>query len=234
MSILPAMQSAALKLMGQRPAVFFGSSQRFEQEITDLVNDVAEDILKAADWQALTRVHTLTGDGAETEFTLPDDYDRMLLVADVQDVNSWLWGYYPFFDINAFLFAEARGFQPWPGGWIIYADRMRFVPAPATGDTATFPYLSKNYARDSATLEGKPAFTQDTDDFLLPNHLLTLGLVYRWRENKKLDSTGDQEAFDEALGQYTAKDKGSQVYRRGSRFRFPGTYQAWPWALGPA
>src|SRR3546814_5464552 len=52
-----------------------------------------------------------------------------------------------------------------------------------------------------------------SDTFLLPERLLTLGLVWRWRENKKLDATGDQEAFIKALDEYAAKDKGSRVIR---------------------
>lgn len=232
MTILAAMQSAAIRLMGQRPSVFFGSSQNFEIEISDLVNEVAKDICASHDWQALTQICTLQGDGTETEFDLPDDYDRMVVATGVQDTSSWFWGYAAFTDINAFLYQEAMGFQPFPGGWIIYGGRMRFAPAPTTEQNATFPYVSTNYARDTATLALKPAFTADTDDFLLPDRLLTLGLVWRWRENKKLDFSGDQEAFTKALGEYAARDKGSRVYRRTSYRRIPGTYPAWPWELG--
>src|SRR3546814_14852216 len=67
-----------------------------------------------------------------------------------------------------------------------------------------------------------------SDTFLLPERLLTLGLVWRWRENKKLDATGDQEAFIKALDEYAAKDKGSRVIRSRSRLRLPGTHIAWP------
>lgn len=232
MSILAAMQSAAIRLMGQRPATFFGASQKFELELTDLVNEVAADIAKSHDWQALTKVHTLTGDGEETVFDLPEDYDRQLLVTSVQDAASWAWGYCHYTDINTFLFLEERGFQPAPGGWIIYGGEMRFVPAP-TG-SAVFPYISSHYARDSATLQNKAAFTSDTDDFLLPERLLTLGLVWRWRENKKLDYSGDQEAFTKAISEYASKDKGSRVIRRGGRIPLRGTFMAWPWELGAA
>lgn len=232
MPILAALQSAAIRLMGQRPTVFFGSSQQFEQEIADLANEVAADVMKSHDWQALTAVHTLTGDGVTDEFDLPADYDRQLTVTDVQDSDYWLWGYQHVADVNDFLFWQGRGFLPSPGAWIIYGGKMRFTPAPPDGQEAVFPYVSRNYARDTATLQNKAAFTADTDQFLLPDRLLTLGLVWRWREQKKLDFSGDQEAFAKAISEYAGRDKGSVMLRRTSCPRLPGTYPAWPWELG--
>src|SRR3546814_15057457 len=84
MAILAALQSASLRLAGQRPASFFGSSGLLEQELCDLSNEVAEDICQYQDWQNLTKVHSLTGDGATEEFDFPPDYDRQLPNADMR------------------------------------------------------------------------------------------------------------------------------------------------------
>lgn len=232
MSALDAMQSAAVRLVGQRPSTFFNAASGavFEMELANLVNEVAADVMKSNDWQALTKVHSLEGDGETTAFTLPGDYDRMLVKSEIQDPTNWAWGYGQAADINAFLTLEARNYSASPGAWIIYADAMRVIPPP-TG-TAQFPYISKFYARDPGTLETKGSFTTDSDISLLPERLLTLGLVWRWREDKKLDFTGDQEAFTKAIGEYAAKDKGSRSYRRSGGSRFPGTYPAWPGELG--
>lgn len=231
MAILSAMQSAAIRLLGRKPTTFFGAENQFELEIADLVNEVAKDVQTYQDWQALQTVCTLTGDGSTSEFSLPDDYDRMLLISDVQDASSWAWGYASFDDINQFLFHEARGFIGWPGGWIIYGGKMRFSPAPSSGVSATFPYISNLYARAQ---DGTPkdSFTVDADSFLLPERLLTLGLIWRWRENKKLDASGDQEAFIKALDEYASKDKGSKPIRHRTARFLAGTYPAWPWSLG--
>lgn len=233
MAILAAMQSAGVRLIGERPSTFFGGQGTFEMEIADLVNEVAADIAKYQDWQALVAIGTVTGDGTASAFALPDDYDRMLVNTDVADLSSWFWGFGAYIDINAFLYDEARGFQGWPGGWIIYGDEIRFSPAPAAGQTATFPYITRNWARAFSTAP-KASFDNDGDSFVLPERLLTLGLVWRWRENKKLDASGDQEAFIKALDEYAAKDSGSRIQRRNSRRAIPGTYQAWPRTLGPA
>lgn len=230
MTVLAALQSAAVRLMGRKPVTFFGATSTFEVEMCDLVNEVATDIAKYHDWPELIRLETLTGDGTATEFDLPDDYDRMLLDTAVQDANSWAWGYFHYLDLNQFLFDEIRGFQAAPGGWIIYDGKLRFSPAPGDGDTARFPYITKNIARDESTAP-KAAFDADADTFVLPERLLTLGLVWRWRENKKLDYTGDQEAFIKALDEYAAKAGGPTVIRRNAS-GFRGNL-AYPWELGP-
>lgn len=229
MAILPALQSAAVRLISRKPETFFGVSDVFEMELCDLVNEVAQDVAKYQDWQALVRVAELTGDGTTALFDLPTDYDRQLQYAEVQGDNTWAWGYRRFVDLNMFLFDQARDFGIWPGGWIIYGNKLRFSPAP-TG-AAMYPYITKNWATGQDGT-AKAAFDADTDEFLLPERLLTLGLVWRWRENKKLDASGDQEAFVKALDEYAAKDKGARVYRSRATRSMPGTHLAWPWELG--
>lgn len=224
------MQSAAIRLLGQRPGAFFGGSGTFEMEIADLVNEVAIDIAKYQDWQAMTAFATLTVDGVQTVFDLPADYDRMLLDARIQQATSWFWGYQRVTDLNEFEWLKNIGWGMYPGIWVMYANQLHFTPAPA--QNATYPYVTKNYAIDAGTQAPKAAFTSDTDAFRLPERLLTLGLIWRWRENKKLDATGDQEAFIKALDEYAAKDRGSRVYRSNSRRFFPGVRFAWPFSLG--
>lgn len=214
MTVASAMQSASLRVAGERPTTFFGSSDQLALEMCDLVNDVARDVSEYQDWQRLTRVYSITGDGATETFPMPDDYDRQLINADMQDLQSWAWGYEHITDINDFLYQRQRGMILTPGAWIIYGGLIHFTPSPA-GD-ASFPYISKNYAVGSDQ-QRKPAFDADTDSFILDEHLLTLGLVWRWREQKKLDFTGDQANFEKALNERGAKDAGSKVIRYGGR-----------------
>lgn len=234
MAILQALQSAALRLTGSRPSVFFSSTEQLEAELVDLINEAARDICATQDWQALTAVKTFTGDGTEETFPIPSDYQRMLLDADMQDLNNWAWGYGHVTDINQFLYRKARGFEPYPGAWIMYGGQFHFSPAPPTGQTATFPYISKNYAIDNDGV-AKAEFTKDDDTFVIEGgeRLLTLWLVWRWRENKKMDSTGDQENFVKAISELGSKDAGSRIIRRNwSGLNRYNWVHAWPWELG--
>lgn len=220
--ILAALQSAAIRLLGRKPAVFFGapSSATFELEITDLANEVAQDICQYQDWQGLTRIATIVGDGGTSAYDLPVDYGRQLLDSDLQQPTNWLWGFGHITNLNDFLALQNRGLAFHPGNWTIYAGQLHFTPAPS--GEAQFPYITANYAV-GADATAKPAFDLDTDTFVLPERLLTLGLVWRWREGKKLDATGDQEAFVKALDEYGAKDKGSSILRINGRRRMSNT-----------
>lgn len=239
MTILDAMQSAAIRLIGTKPQVFFGASNTdnvFEMEITDLINEVAKDICKYADWQALTKIRVIAGDGVTEVFPFDDDYDRQLLVTDIQDTTSWFWRYHHVPNITDFIFYKNRGFNLiTPGIWCIFNNEINFWPPPATGENATFPYISTGYARLNGAAFTSPQFENDTDGFEIRGgeRLLTLGLIWRWRENKKLDYTGDQEQFNLLIDQLAAKDKGSSVYRDNARtFRRLNTRAAWPFELG--
>lgn len=223
------MQSAALAVVGRKPANFFGSPETFELEMADLINEVAEDVARYQDWQALQAVASLTGNGTTAAFDLPDDYSRMLKDSDVVSSAYRLWGFTRYDDLNAFLRDKVDGFRAAPGGWIITSNQIQFNPAP-TG-TASFPYIASTWAIDEFGIR-KPQFTDDTDTFLLPERLLKLGLIWRWREQKKLDASGDQEAFAKALDEYAVSDGGSRVYRYNGRRSFLGTRLAWPWQLG--
>lgn len=217
MAILPALQSAALRVAGRKPGTFFGASSQLEEELCDLVNEVATDIAKYQDWQGLVKIANLnSGDTAP----IPADFDRMLMNSDIQQSSNWVWGYYHITDMNEFIYRKNSGWQPYPGGWIMFGDQFHFSPAP-TGN-AQFPYVTKNWAI-GADGTAKPAFDSDTDSFLLPERLLTLGLVWRWREQKKLDYTGDPEAFIKALDEYAGKDGGSKIIRFTGRRRMANT-----------
>lgn len=232
MAIREAMQSASRKLIGRSPATFFDANGKFEAEMADLVNEVAQDVVKYQDWQALVRVATITGTGSQTDFALPSDYDRMTVNSRVQDTTNWAWGYGHVRSVDDFISLQTEGFGPLPGIWTLYADMLRFYPAPGAGSVAKFSYITKNWAMDGPTPTA--SFTRDSDKFALPERLLMLGLVWRWRENKKLDASGDQEAFIKALDEYAAKDSGPFVLRRNVGRRVPGSYPAWPGVLGPA
>lgn len=233
MAARDALQSAALRLIGRKPSAFFSSTKGLEAELVDLLNDVAREIIDYHDWQSLIVFYDMAGDGSTTDFALPPDYQRMLLDATIWDKDSWAWGYTHVLSANEFVQWKERGWYGLtPGAWSIYADQFHFSPAPANGATAVFPYISKNFARSNDNAL-KPVFTKDDDEFRLDERLLTLGLVWRWREQKRLDATGDQENFFAALSEAATHDKGARVIRKGGSRRPVNARIAWPYELGP-
>ena len=232
MTVQLAMQSAAVRIIGRRPPVFFSSSGTFEVELTDLLNECAADIMKSHDWRSLTKFHNVSGDGTATAFPLPTDYDRMVLAEAVTDRETWFWNYTACPDLTTWSTLNDSAFGAiTPGWWIILGGSIQFYPAPPAGQEARFPYISKNYATDSEDNE-KAAFTADSDTFKLDERLLTLALVWRYRELKGMPDLGSQETYFKALSEAAARDPGSRVIRSRPHIGPLNTRVAWPWPLG--
>lgn len=227
MTVLSACQKAATKLNQARPSTVFGSTDTFALELADLANETAETVMKAHDWRKLTTLSTITGDGTDTSFALPTDYDRMPLKSNVygslarlpflqaRDLDQWLE-----FDITPVVGA--------PGYWVILGGEMQIKPAMATTQTAKFYYISNIIVSGSKT-----AFTADADTFLLPERLITLGIVWRWKAQKGLEYAEHLKNFEIALGEEAGRDKGSRILHMGAARLPDDTSIAYPGYITP-
>lgn len=231
MTVLSACQSALVRLIGRRPSTVFSSQEQTVVEVADLVTEVATDIMKGHDWQALTKIASIPGDGVTTAFAKPSDYDRMALAQDMHDSASWFWNYTKVADLNEWLYLQSGGWASiTPGWWILLEDQFQFYPAPS--GTAKYPYISQNFAK-SAAGEPKASFDKDDDTFVLDDRLLTLGLIWRWRAQKRLEYAEDMQTYEIALSQAQARDRGATVIRSNSWRRPANVRVGWPWSLGP-
>lgn len=229
MTVLSACQDAIARLVATKPNAVFASDVEICVEIASLSNEAAADIAKGHDWQALTALKTINGDGTTEGWPLPDDYDRMVNGTDVHS-GTWIWQRYTNTGLDGWL--ELKALLPAipPGYWNILGGSMSFVPVIATGDKAEFYYVSSKWAR-AAGGTPKAAFDRDDDSFALDERLLTLALIWRWKSMKGMDYQEDMRNYDIALSQAMARDKGSRVIRSSGR-RSLNTRVGWPWELG--
>jgi hypothetical protein len=215
MTILTAIKSAVLRTTGAVVNNVYGSTEQIAVEMADLVNEVATDIAASHDWRALTKVATVTGTGVEN-YALPADYDRMLLNAEIDDAATRFWGYEPFLNVNDWMrFKSGGGGLLSPGGWIILGGELQFYPAPS--GVAQYPYISNQWGRSDLDV-AQSGFLADTDTFVLPERLLTLGLIWRWQSQKGMDYSEDMATYEMVLAQAQARDKGARVLRTPTRY----------------
>lgn len=212
MTILSAIKSVALRTIGRPPsqvATVFGSSDKAVLEMADLCNEAAVAIAKEYDWQRLLTLRTMSGDGAETSFALPADYDRMSATGRVMS-SRYGAGLAPARDLDQWLDFGLRPFVGVTGRWIVLGGRFQVMPALADGETAQFYYVSNKIVIDNSNVT-KATFTADTDSFLLPERLLVLGLIWQWRSQKRLEYAEDMSNYQIALAQEIKADKGSRM-----------------------
>lgn len=209
MSVGSAIKSALLRTIGRRPLEVFASNEQECVVMADLAQEAAADIAKSHDWRILTKIHALAGGGAA--YPLPADYDRMAFAAEMNDGAAWLWGYTPIANANDWIrFTDDAYPVTTPGGWIILGGEMLFHPVANAG--TKFPYISNAWARrESGALSGE--FEADDDTFLLSERLLTLSLIWRYKEMTGLEYGEDQQSYEIALAQEQTRDRGSFVLR---------------------
>ncbi|WP_434733761.1 hypothetical protein NL154_05685 [Rhizobium sp. YTUHZ044] len=232
MSFLTAAQSAAIRLIGRKPTTFFSSQNTFELEIADLANEVAADLVKYADWRTLIAQHSMVGDGVTTAFNLPSDYDRMPFAQHITRANWYTWGYVDAPDLNYWNDLVNGLATPNPGYWIILGGQVQFRPAVSAGETAQFYYVSKNIVLDADATTKKAQFTQDDDSLRVDERLLTLGLIWRWRAQKRLEYSEDLQNYEIAAAQASSNDRGARILTEGRPRTGWATTWAYPRSLG--
>lgn len=231
MSFLSAAQSASLRLIGKKPSTFFSANTTFEQEVCDLANDVATDIMKTYDWRVLTKTATLAGDGSTSAYSLPEDYDRMPKKAAITRANWFDWNYMPVTGLDEWRLLLNGGPSISPGFWIVLDGQIQFHPPISAGDEAQFFYISKNIVRPSSGSD-KATFTADGDSLIVEERLLTLGIIWKWREMKGIPRPGDAENYEKAFMELSSHEKGSRIFAEGLPRMPSGVRPAYPGSLG--
>ncbi len=228
MTILSVVQSASVRLVGRRPGSAVGNtSDRVAMELVDLANEAATAMVRAHDWRVLTKLHSVTGDGTTTEFAFPSDYDRMPVYTQVHSADFNTWRYTPARGLDQWLDVINGLTIPTPGLWIFLDGELQIRPAPAVGETPMFYYISNQF------VTGKSEFTLDADTFLLDEETLKLALIWKWRQQKRLEYSEDLANYEISLSQRIARDKGSRLLTTPLKSGMMGDISvAYPRALG--
>lgn len=231
MTILTAIQNVSAVIALDRPEAVFSSTEREHFELQVLANTAGLQIAKDYEWQALKSVATLTGDGVRTAFDLPVDYDRMLKEAELRS-SRYVTALTHVTASDHWLDMEIRQFNQVAGMWTIFGGRIHIRPAPAAGEEVKFFYMSKLWANDDqGSLQ--VGFSKDADTFRLPESLLELCMIWKWRAQKGLPYAQDQDNYEDAREKLQSTDKGSRIIAVGRTRRLRGASTAYPVSIVP-
>lgn len=213
------------------PDAVASSTDREYVELFALANEMAERIARGYNWQLLSRIHTLTGDGATEDFDLPADYDRMLVKSQVWS-SSLETALSPIGSLDRWLELDIQAFDFVVNAWIIYGGQMHIKPAMATAVTAKFFYQS-NLIIAPASGSNKVEFTADNDTFRLDEQLLKLGMIWQYKANKGFSYAEDMANYEALLARLATRDRGSRMLRVGP-VRLPRDVKvAYPQSIDP-
>lgn len=184
------------------PAALVGSDDPTAKQLLALANLTARDICRRREWEALRSTHTFsTADGTESYAAgIPDDFgrfenltfwDRTNLRRVRGPVTAAEWE-----RLKSGLGVAAgisKYFRIIGGAFYIY-------PTPTAIETIAFQYQSSEF------ITGKTKFDDDTDEFLPPEQLLSLGIKWRYLHAKGFEHAQEKADYFEALGFEAAAD----------------------------
>jgi hypothetical protein len=229
MTILSALQSTAIRCVGEKPNSIFSATSGIALELSDIVNEAAKDILRAHDWTMLQALQSSTGDGTTQAFALPADFDRWPKLVSIFTTQ---WPGVPYQrarDLDEWYFNRKFVFAGVPGWWLVQAGKLNIYPAPALGVSVEYYYIKKNIVT-AVDASAKATFTADDDTFVLPERLLTLACIWRWKSQKGLEYSEHMQNYELALSQEISNDKGPRILAEGKR-KIPAPL-AYPGVLG--
>ncbi len=226
MTALSVVQNACRDIKLPVPAAAVSSTDDTTIQLLRLLNKGGKALVKRHAWSALTSVVSFSGaDASQVQTDYPQsNWDRF--VSKLWDVNLKRWLSGPFNpDDWTRLSIDTLGTHD--RVWTMLGGVINILPVTATTDTFRYAQVSKNWVGSGSSI------TDDADTFLVPEELLTLDLVWRWKQTKGLDYAEDMQTFELELEKYIAADRGPKSIPLARAFRSDDIIEhSWPYTLG--
>lgn len=211
MSLLTIIEEAAGSLNQPVPTSIFGSTQGDAVLWRNLAQQEGRQLARRHDWQALIVDHTWTTTATEAQsLALPSDYDRLPPDPEIWDRtgNQRLVGPASSREWQILNSSAVAGVSP--GWWRIIGGVLNVYPAPDAGLTYALEYISKNWCEDSGGTD-QSAWAADSDVALIPEHLMALGLIWRWLRAKGFDYAEEMSTYEREVEKASGRDRGMNI-----------------------
>lgn len=209
MSLLSMVQEAARRLSLPVPVAAWANTTPHVALLVTLADHEGRALRKRHQWQAITKEHTFTTLAAYDQgaASFPSDVDgtrilnetmfnrtRRRFVPGPLDATEW----------QEHLATLVTRVNP---AFRIRGNRVLLAPIPPAGETVAYEYVSRNFCQSSGGTQ-QSAWAADTDTGLLDEAVMTLGLIWRFRQAKGLDYQLDAQEYERAVLEAVINDGG--------------------------
>jgi len=177
------------------------------KQLLQLANVEGIELADEYDWQALmvetSFTTTATEEQTDSSADLPTDlghivdetlYNRTATLRIFGPVPSRQWQ-----DQKAFGSAGADS------QYRIRGNSFLIMPVPTAAQSVYYEYISNKWCQSSG-LVAQAAWAADTDTGRISEHVMTLGIVWRWKQAKGHDYGQDYDTWETAKGRVTSRD----------------------------
>lgn len=206
MSLLSLCQSAARRLNVTVPSLIVGNTDETAMLLLALASEEGVSLMRRYPWQVLITEKTFTTVAADEQTgAIPTDFDRILpesmfnrttrrRVAGPLSYDEWQR-------------AKATLVTYVNPTFRIRGDALLMSPNPPAGETVAYEYVSKNFCKTSGGT-GQADWAADTDLGRVDEGLMTLGLIWRFRQVKGLSYGEDMELYERRVSDAEMRDGG--------------------------
>jgi hypothetical protein len=216
MSLLTIVQNACDRLGLPRPSVVMASGDDTVRILRGLANQEGKELAARGTWQRLVREATFST-VAQTVQTgaVPSDFSHF--------INSTVWNYTQQEPLRGPL--DPQEWQMLNAGLVAPADlyfRVRgndflILPDPPVGEEIRFEYVSSWWVDTDADGVGEAdAWAADSNTALLPEELLTLGIIWRWLKSRRMAFAEEFAEYNVQVNQALGRDGGKRVVNMGA------------------
>ena len=221
MSLLTVI-SGAMNICGfAAPSAIVNSTDGLVSQFAGLLRVEGDDLSKQTAWRNMKADTSVTGDGVETLFDLPSDFTKFAPGYIMWEQDGTLTPLKQVSDSEMVGLKSQSAWLTYPV-WRLFGDQIEFYPALPDGRQVNFEYRPDYWIVSSDLLTRKARWTDDGDLFLVPEQVLTLGLVWRFKHAKGFSYAEDFEMYKLSRERYIFNDQPRPVIRVGGRAGHPG------------
>ena len=211
MSLLTVVQRASVQVGIDKPTAALGSGNSTYEQMAELANVEGEELARAADWRALNRQLTVTGDGTTTLWGLPSDFERFIIPDPLWEEDRPMFPLEGPYTPSQMLAIQAANINPPYYVWRLVEEELEIYPALPSAKVINGEYFTTKWATDSTDTNDLLYYTNDSDIALIDERIITLGVVWRWKRAKGMDYVEEFRTYEMEKAKRIGADGGKSV-----------------------
>ena len=215
MNLLQIVQSVCKQLALPQPSGAFSENDDMVEQIVILTQEAGDDLMRDHDWSTLTVVRSFTATNDQVQNEPPSAsvaFDRFAQNSGVWDLNNKrkLSGPKTPLEWQRVLIDNLNGVDK---AWTLIGGSLNIFPVPESTDSFTYTYITKNWIRldGRSQVDDVSAWTDDSNTPLMPDRLIKLSTIWRWKQAKGLDYAEDMATFEREKARYIGRDRGPRI-----------------------
>lgn len=224
MTLLTTVQNAMVQCSLSAPAAVYASTDDIVKQMIRLLYVEGRELLKRHDWNILVTPVTFVCGASNAQTNQPPSaFDRFAKGARIWNVDNKTalsgpltadaWNEAIVDDVSAAI----------PLYWRLIGGVLNIEP-PVSGTNIRYEYISNKWIKQAGVTLAT-TLSADTDTFVFPEHLLEMGLVWRFKQAKGLDYAEDMRTYGSYLQEVISGDMGgSRVIKTDARPVYDNRY----------